>query len=129
MTAYTFTTHHDAVEFARGAMKDTNMVLGAPTHDDRIVIISRTDHYDDTVTLIDDYNDAPDTLNEILASWGCHADDISAIRFVDTTVNLTVFAGSDFVPENNQADISVLGWCEIKNAHIALDNEQFEIQI
>lgn len=129
MTAYTFTTHHDALEYARNIMKDINMTLGAPTHDDRIVIISRTDHYDDTVTLIDDYNDAPDILNEMLASWDCHADDISAMRFIDTTVNLTVFAGSAFVPENEQADIGVFGWCEIKNAHIALDDEQFKIQI
>ena len=129
MTTYTFTTHYDALEYARNIMKDINMTLGAPTHDVRIVIISRTDHYDDTVTLIDDYNGAPDILDEIFASWGCHADDISAIRFIDTTVNLTVFAGSEFVPEGNQADIGVFGWCEIKNAHIALDAGQFKIQI
>lgn len=129
MATYTFTTHHDALEHTRNIMKDINMTLGAPTCDDRIVIISRTDHYDDTVTLIDDYNSTPDILNEMLASWGCHADDISAIRFIDTTVDLTVFAGSEVVPENNQADIGVLGWCEIKNAHIALDAGQFKIQI
>lgn len=129
MTTYTFTTHHDALEYARNIMKDINMTLGTPTHTDRIVIISRTDHYDDTVTLIDDYNGEPDILNEMLASWGCDADDISAIRFIDTTINLTVFAGSAFVPENNQNDIGVLGWCEIKNAHIALDAGQFKIQI